>query len=71
MKLLFMQFSPPYYFIPFGLNVLVRTPLSNIEDIHKRMVRFQKLLKHLLLALHVHNIHCLQRELPKFLMRYQ
>jgi hypothetical protein len=35
------------------------------------MVRFQKLLKNLFLTLHQHNIHCEQRELSKFLMRYK
>jgi hypothetical protein len=34
------------------------------------MVQFTKN-KSLFLTLHWHNIHCQQRELPKFLMRYQ
>jgi hypothetical protein len=35
------------------------------------MARFQKLVKNLFLTLHGYNIHCQQRELSKFLMRYQ
>ena len=41
-----------------------------IQGIHKRMTRFQKL-KSLFLTLHGHNIHRQQRQLSKFLMRYQ
>ena len=42
-----------------------------IQGIHKRMVRFQKLTKNLFLTLHGHNFHRQQRQLSKFLMRYQ
>ena len=35
------------------------------------MVRFQKLIRNLLLTLHGHNVHRQQRQLSKFLMRYQ
>jgi len=42
-----------------------------IQGIHKRMVRFQKLTKNLFLTLHGHNVHRQQRQLSKFLMRYQ
>jgi len=35
------------------------------------MVRFQKLTRNLFLTLHGHNIHREQRQLSKFLMRYQ
>jgi hypothetical protein len=38
---------------------------------HKRMVRFQNLLKNLFLMLQGHNTHCQQRELSMCLMRYQ
>jgi len=41
-----------------------------IQGIHKRMVRFQKLIRNLFLSLHGHNIHRQQRKLSKFLMRY-
>jgi len=34
-------------------------------------VRFQKLTRNLFLTLHGHNVHSQQRQLPKFLMRYQ
>ena len=44
---------------------------SNIQDIHKRMVRFQKLTRNLFLNLHGHNVRRQQRQLSKFLMRYQ
>jgi len=42
-----------------------------IQGIHKRMVRFQKLTRNLFLTLHRHNVHRQQRQLSKFLMRYQ
>ena len=42
-----------------------------IQGIHKRMVRFQKLMRNLFLTLHGHNVHRQQRKLSKFLMRYQ
>ena len=42
-----------------------------IQGIHKRMVRFQKLTRNLFLTLHGHNVHRQQRQLYKFLMRYQ
>ena len=35
------------------------------------MVRFQKLTRDLFLTLHGHNVHRQQRQLYKFLMRYQ
>ena len=41
----------------------------NIQGIHKRMVRFQKLTRNL--TLHQHNVHLQQRQLSKFLKRYQ
>ena len=41
------------------------------QVIHKRMVRFQKLTRNLFLTLHGHNVHRQQRQLSKFLMRYQ
>ena len=46
-----------------------RVPI--IQGIHKRMVRFQKLTRNLFLTLHGHNVHRQQRQLSKFLMRYQ
>jgi len=42
-----------------------------IQGIHKRMVRFQKLIRNLFLTLHGHIVHHQQRQLSKFLMRYQ
>ena len=42
-----------------------------LEGINKRMVRFQKLTINLFLTLHGHNVHRQQRQLSKFLMRYQ
>jgi len=41
-----------------------------IQGIHKRMVRFQKL-TNLFLTLHGHNVHRQQRQLSKFIVRYQ
>ena len=42
-----------------------------IQGIYKRMVRFQKLTRNLFLNLHWHNVHRQQRQMSKFLMRYQ
>ena len=42
-----------------------------IQGTHKRMVRFQKLTRNLFLTLHGHNLHRQQRQLSKFIMRYQ
>jgi len=41
-----------------------------IQDIHKRMVPFQKLTRNLFLNLHGHNVHRQQHQLSKFLTRY-
>ena len=43
----------------------------NILGVYKRMVRFQNLTRNLFLTLHGHNVHRQQRQLSKFLMRYQ
>ena len=43
----------------------------NCDKIHKRTARFQKLTRNLFLTLHGHNVHRQQRQLSKFLMRYQ
>jgi len=45
--------------------------IINIQGIHKRMVRFQKLTRNLFLTLHGHNVHRQQQQLSKFLLRYQ
>jgi len=42
-----------------------------IQGVYKRMVRFQKLTRNLFLTLHRQNVHRQQRQLSKFLMRYQ
>ena len=44
---------------------------KHIQGIHKRMLRFQKLTRNLFPTLHGHNIHRQQRQLSKFLVRYQ
>ena len=43
----------------------------NVQGIHKRMVRFQKLTRNIFLTLHGHNVHRQQQQLSKFLTRYQ
>ena len=43
----------------------------NTQGILKRMVRFQRLTRNLFLTLRGHNVHRQQRQLSKFLMRYQ
>jgi len=45
--------------------------IYNVQGIHNRMVRFQKLTRNLFLTLHGHNVHRQQRQLSEFLMRYQ
>ena len=45
--------------------------IANIQGIHKRMVRFQKLTRNLFLILHWHNVHRQKRQHSKFLMCYQ
>ena len=42
-----------------------------IQGVYKRMVRFQKLTRNLFLTLHGQNVHRQERQLSKFLMRYQ
>ena len=56
-----------YVFISLKCGVSI----YNIQGIHKRMVWFQKLTRNLFLTLHGHSIHRQQRQLSKFLMRYQ
>ena len=46
------------------------TDLS-IQGVYKCMVQFQKLTRNVFLNLHGHNVHRQQRQLSKFLMRYQ
>ena len=56
----------------FLLSMYVYTHIyTYIQGIHKRMVRFQKLTRNLFLTLHGHNVQRQQRQLSKFLMRYQ
>jgi hypothetical protein len=45
--------------------------VSLIQGIHKIVVQFQKLTRNLFLTLHGHNLRLQQRQLSKFLMRYQ
>ena len=51
--------------------IICGLPRSTIQDVYKRMVRFQKLTRNLFLTLHGQNVHRQQRQLSKFLMRYQ
>ena len=48
-----------------------RFMFNNVQGIHKKMVRFQKVTRNLFLNLHGHNVHRQQRQMSKFLMRYQ
>ena len=43
----------------------------NVQRIHKKMVRFQKLTRNLFLTLHGYILYRQQRRLSKFLIRYQ
>ena len=42
---------------------------NNIQGVHKRMVRFQKLRRNLFLTSHRHTVHRQQQQLSEFLMR--
>jgi hypothetical protein len=47
------------------------TSIVAVSGLTEIMVQFQKLLKNVFLTLHGHNIHYQERELSKFLLRYQ
>ena len=47
------------------------TENEDVQAIHKRMVRIQKLTRNLFLNLYGHNLHRHQQQLSKFLTRYQ
>ena len=47
------------------------TQYINIQGVYKWMVQFQKLTRNLFLTLRGHSVHHQQRQLSKFLMRYQ
>ena len=55
----------------FRLHTYLRTNKTAIQGVYKRMVRFQKLTRNLFLTLHGQNVRRQQRQLSKFLMRYQ
>ena len=61
-----------YAIIKYLIYIYIHTHThTHIRGRHKRMVRFQKLTRNLFLTLHGHNVHRQQRQLSKFLMRYQ
>ena len=45
---------------------LMISTAHQIQGIHKRIVRFQKLTRNLFLTLHGHNVHRQRRQLSKF-----
>ena len=51
--------------------LIIKLNSSNVQVIHNRNVQFQKLTRNLFVTLHGHNVHRQQRQLSKFLMRYQ
>jgi hypothetical protein len=53
------------------LTVRSATLFAAVQCVHKRMVQFQKLTRNLFLTLHGHNVHRQQRQLSKFVVRYQ
>jgi len=59
------------YFLKRLHNLMAPRMQTNIQGLHKRIVRFQKLTRDLFLTLHGHNVHRQQRQLSKLLMRYQ
>ena len=54
-----------------SVSIFKLQQIRNIQGMLKRMVQFQKLTRNLFLTLHGHNVHRQQRQLSKFLMRYQ
>ena len=54
------------YYIYIYIHIYINT-----QGVYKRMLQFQKLTINLFLVLHGHNVHRQQRQLSKFLMRYQ
>ena len=58
----------PRHTTAWKLHVTLKTIKLNIQGIHKRMVQFQKLTRHLFLTLHGHNVHRQQPQLSEFLM---
>jgi hypothetical protein len=56
---------------PLLFQTVMKLNFLDIQCIHKRMVRFQKLTRNLFLTLHGHNENRQQRQLSKFLMCYQ
>ena len=52
-------------------DIRLRLSLTIIQGKHKRIARFKKLTRNLFLTLYGHNVHCQQRQLSMFLMRYQ
>ena len=50
---------------------LMKIGSLDIEGIHERMARFQKLTRNLFITLHGHSVHRQQRQLSKFVMRCQ
>jgi len=61
---------------PHSLRLFEWTVIRDFEkiytqSIHKRIVRFQNLTRNLFITLHGYNVHRQQRQMSKFLMRYQ
>jgi len=70
LRVIMCVFSPiDVYVVPSQMRHL--TKFCEVQGIHKRIVRFQKLTRNSFLNLHGHNVHRQQRQLSKFLMGYQ
>jgi hypothetical protein len=60
---------------PSGVQLVIQTLKYcrdiKIQSIHNWMVQFQKLTRNLFITLHGQDIHCQQRQISTFLVRYQ
>ena len=65
------QFQINYFLSTVYLLFKDESYLCYIQYVYKWMLQFQKLTRNLFLTLHGHNVHRQQRQLSKFLMRYQ
>ena len=60
-----------YLHVKVHFNLVAINNVKSLPGCYKRMVRFKKLTRNLFLTLHGQNVHRQQRQLSKFLMRYE
>jgi hypothetical protein len=52
------------------MDIVQNCDIILVKGIHKRTMRFQKLIKNVFLTLHCHNLHCQQWEMPTHLTAF-